>query len=137
MASRRKRWVIRSGLIAALIVVALLVRPVFYVARAVWRDRDGIAALPPGEVDDSGRLSRAKVTEVRQIPADPAVAEEQLRVLLKRARAEKLPVSIAGARHSMGGHTIAPGGVAVQMLGFRHMTLDEQSEVLTVGAGAL
>lgn len=136
MTSPRKRWVIRSVLVVALLVFALLARPVFYVARAVWRDRDGIAALPPGEVDDSGRQSRAKA-EVWQIPTDPATAEEQLRALLRRARSDKLPVSIAGARHSMGGHTIAPDGVAIQMLGFRHMTLDEQSEMLTVGAGAL
>jgi FAD/FMN-containing dehydrogenase len=93
--------------------------------------------LPPGELDDASRLSRAKVAEVWQIPADPAKAEEQLRLLLQRAREAKLPVAIAGARHSMGGHTIAPDGIAIQMVGFRRMELDVASDILTVGAGAL
>ena len=36
------------------------------------------------------------------VPADPGKAESQLRELLALARVEKLPVSIAGARHTMG-----------------------------------
>ena len=120
----------------ALAVALLVARPLFYVARAVWRDRDDIGSLPPGELDDASRLNRAKVAEVWHVPEDPAAAEEQLRSLLRRARAERLPVAIAGARHSMGGHTIASGGIAVQMLGFRHMAFDEKADVLTVGAGA-
>jgi FAD/FMN-containing dehydrogenase len=137
MTSRAKRRILGALAIAALVVVALVGRPAFYILRAVWRDRDDIPPLPPGEVDDASRLDRAKVAEVWQIPAGPAAAEEQLRALLQRAREQKLPVAIAGARHSMGGHTIAPDGIAIQMLGFRHMRLDEQSNVLTVGAGAL
>lgn len=137
MAGRRKRLAIRAVFVVVVAFVALFGRPIFVVTRAAWRDRDGIAPLPPGVVDDAGRLSQTKVAEVWQIPADLATAEEQLRGLLKRAQSEKLPVSIAGARHSMGGHTIAPDGIAIQMLGFRHMSFDEQSDVLTVGAGAL
>lgn len=137
MAIRKKRLAIRVLLGVLLVIVVLFGRPLFYVARAAWRDRDDIPALAPGEMDDAGRLNRASMAEVWSIPAEPALAEEQLRALMRRARAEKLPVSIAGARHSMGGHTIAPGGVAVQMLGFRHMDFDEKSETLTVGAGAL
>jgi len=59
-----------------------------------------------------------------------------LRALLAKARAEGLKVSIAGARHTMGGHTLYPGGIAIDMLTFKHMQLDETSNVLTVGAGA-
>lgn len=135
MSRRRKRWLTVG--IVILVVAALIGRPLFYLARAAWRDRSDIPALPPNELDDAGRLSQAKVAEIWPIPAEPANAEEQLRSLFKKAREEKLPVSIAGARHSMGGHTIAPGGIAIQMLGFRHMEFDEKSEVLTVGAGAL
>jgi hypothetical protein len=123
--------------VVALVVVALFGRPIFYIARSYWRDRDDIAVLPSGVVDDASRLNRARVAEVWQVPDDPAAAEEQLRALLKRARAAKVPISIAGARHSMGGHTIAPDGIAVQMLGFRRMDFDDDSGILTVGAGAL
>lgn len=134
--SRRSR-VLGCISIFMLVVLALLGRPVFYITRAVWRDRDDSSSLPPGEVDDASRLNRAKVSEVWQIPADPVGAEQQLRLLLQRARSEKLPVSIAGARHSMGGHTIAPGGIVIQMSGFNRMNLDRDSNLLTVGAGAL
>lgn len=137
MTKRMKRRLAVTALAVVLIVLALIGRPAFYVLRAVWRDRDDIAALPAGEVDDAGRLSRAKVAEVWTIPADPATAETQLRALLLRATVEKLPVSVAGARHTMGGHTIAPDGVAVQMRGFNHMAFDEAADVLTVGAGAM
>ncbi|HEX4607115.1 MAG TPA: FAD-binding oxidoreductase [Urbifossiella sp.] len=137
MTRRTKRRLLGSALAVALVTAALAARPVFYVARSAWRDRDDRPALPPGEVDDAGRLSRARAAEVWQVPADPAAAEGQLRALLGRARAGRLPVAIAGARHSMGGHTVAPDGVAVQMLGFRHMSLDDKAEVLTVGAGTL
>jgi FAD/FMN-containing dehydrogenase len=36
----------------------------------------------------------------------------------------------------MGGHTIYPGGVSIDMTPFRHMQLDEERDVLHVGAGA-
>ncbi|WP_020475446.1 FAD-binding protein [Zavarzinella formosa] len=137
MTKRTKRRVLGALLVVGLIVVALFGRPAFYIARAMWRDRDDIAALPPGELDDVSRLNRAKVAEVWKMPADPVMAEDQLRALLRRAKAEKLPVSIAGARHSMGGHAIAPDGVAIQMAGFNRMEFDEESGLLTVGAGAL
>lgn len=58
-------------------------------------------------------------------------------LLLARARAEGLRGSIAGARHSMGGHTIYPGGIVVDMRPWKEMDLDEGQDVLTVGAGAL
>ena len=137
MTRRTKRRILGMLLFGALVVVVLIGRPVFYVVRAMWRDRDDIAALPPGEVDDASRLNRAKPAEVWQIPADPATAVTQLQALLRHAHEQKLPVAIAGARHSMGGHTIASDGVAIQMLGFRHMEFDDKSEILTVGAGAL
>src|SRR5690606_36829415 len=76
------------------------------------------------------------VTETLPVPADPVEAEEQLRALLRRARAENLKVAIAGARHSMGGHTIYPGGVAVDMLPFNRMSLDTETDILHVGSGA-
>jgi FAD/FMN-containing dehydrogenase len=137
MTRRTKRRLIGTLVIVSLVVISLFGRPIFYIARSYWRDRHDIAVLPSGEVDDASRLSRAKVAEVWQVPDDPAAAEQQLRALLQRAREAKLSISIAGARHSMGGHTIAPDGIAVQMLGFRHMDLDVESGILTVGAGAL
>jgi FAD/FMN-containing dehydrogenase len=92
--------------------------------------------VPPGYADDASRMNRTAVAEVWPIPADRADAETQLRALLDRARAERLPVAIAGARHSMGGHTIAPDGVVLDMLPFKHMKLDVNRQLLSVGSGA-
>src|SRR5581483_2662422 len=82
------------------------------------------------------RMNRTRVAEVWSIPADATAAESQLRDLLGRAHTEHLPIAIAGARHSMGGHTISPDGIVINMLPFRHMELDSKNQILKVGAGA-
>lgn len=46
-------------------------------------------------------------------------------------------MSIAGTRHSIGGHPIDPGGISINMLPLNQMRLDENREILRVGAGAL
>jgi len=72
-----------------------------------------------------------------QISPHPDSAVPQLRQLLLYARQQHLPVSIAGAKHSMGGHTIAPDGVRIDMLPFKKLSLDTTTGILTAGAGAL
>ena len=87
-------------------------------------------------VDDASRLDATPVREVWDMPADDAEAERGLRGLLVRAREQGLRVSIAGARHSMGGQTIAPGGIEINMLPYCRMELDESRNLLHVRAGA-
>jgi len=95
------------------------------------------AAVPLlGHVDDASRMNQTQVAEVWPIPADRAEAEAQLQALLARARQDQLHVSIAGARHSMGGHTVAPGGVVIDMLPFKRLELNADKKLLTAGAGA-
>lgn len=120
----------------SLIAGMLVSRPAWHLLRTWYSDSPVSASIPMGMVDDASRLNQTTVTEVLQIPATTAQAEEQLRLLLMRAAKEKLKVSVAGTRHSMGGHTIYPGGVAVDMLPFNHMKLDERGEILHVGSGA-
>ncbi len=118
---------------------ALLVacgQPTFLLLRARFRDRPVPDDLPPNQADDASRLERTEVAEVWDVPAAPAEAEAQMRALLRRARAQALRVSIAGARHSMGGHTIYPGGIVLNMLPFKRMELAVEKKVLHVGAGA-
>ena len=79
---------------------------------------------------------QTRVAEIWSIPSDPTEAESQLRTLLHRARAERLRIAIAGARHSMGGHTIYPDGIILDMLPFHRMELDAGKRILRVGAGA-
>ena len=56
--------------------------------------------------------------------------------LLRRARAQNLGVSIAGAKHTMGGHTICPDGIVIDMLPFNRLEFDADRKVLRAGAGA-
>ena len=134
----RKRW--RRVLLVLLAVFLLLAwflgKPAVLWTKAWWLDRPVVETLPPGQADDASRLNRTMVAEVWSIPSDPAAAEEQLRALLRRAREARLPVAIAGARHSMGGHTIAPGGIVLNMLPFNRLAWNPQMQLLTVGAGA-
>jgi FAD/FMN-containing dehydrogenase len=124
--------------LAALVLVAAVVAgiPSFFWTRAWLGDTPVVEVLPASYVDDASRLNRTHVAETWSIPSDPEAAEAQLRELIQRARAERLPIAIGGARHSMGGHTIAPEGVVVDMLPFNHMELDAERKILRVGAGA-
>jgi FAD/FMN-containing dehydrogenase len=87
-------------------------------------------------VDDASRLNNTPVSEVLKLASDPQAAETQLRELLSRARKDHLKVSIAGARHSMGGHTIYPGGIVLDMLPFNRLELDTSRAILHAGSGA-
>lgn len=88
------------------------------------------------EIDDASRLNALVVAEIWDIPAEAGEAERRLAALLRRAARDRVKVSIAGARHSMGGHTIHPGGVVVNMLPYNRVELDEARGLLRVGAGA-
>jgi FAD/FMN-containing dehydrogenase len=135
MTKRTFRWMTGIGLLLVA-VGTFSCRPGYHLFRTWLEDKTQIVAPPPGFVDDASRMNETAVAEVWHVPADPAQAEEQLRDLLCRAREGGLGVSIAGARHTMGGHTIAPGGIVLNMLPFNRMALDEASSTLRVGAGA-
>jgi FAD/FMN-containing dehydrogenase len=119
------------------VVAAFVARPALHLAKTAWSDGDSRAPVPAGHADDASRLDLTQVAETWDIPADPAAAETQLADLLRRAKKDGLRVSIAGARHSMGGHTIYPGGIVVNMRPFSRMRYDAARGVLVVGAGAL
>ncbi|MBT2785294.1 MULTISPECIES: FAD-binding oxidoreductase [unclassified Halomonas] len=122
--------------IAAAILVALSL-PVSHLVATVVRDQDSLESVLADYADDVSRLNAIRVQEIWAVPDSPDDAELQLVELLARARRDQLPVSIAGARHSMGAHTIAPDGIIINMLPFNEMSLSEDGDVLTVQAGAL
>lgn len=119
----------------ALLLVCLASAATLHPTGAQQRDRasrTGDAAY----VDDASRLNRTHVAKIVDIAGDRAGAEELLRRILARARREHRPVSISGARHSMGGQTIIPEGIIVNMLPYDRMELDASRRLLHVGAGA-
>jgi FAD/FMN-containing dehydrogenase len=95
------------------------------------------AATKAPVADDVSRLNATPIHQFWDIPSGEPTAQSALRELLKQAGGAGLHVSIAGARHSMGGQTIAPGGIRVNMLPLRSMELDEKTNLLHVDAGAL
>ena len=84
-----------------------------------------------GTLNDASCLNRTPVYGVVRI-----LTEEHLKTALTFARENELKVSIAGVRHSMGGHTFAKNALVLDMTAFRAMKLDEASKVLTVQSGA-
>lgn len=130
----RRQWIILGASLSILVVLAA--RPTWHLLRTSFGDRNEIEALSPGFMDDASRLNRTEVADIWPVPADPQEAEQQLQQLLDRAKRDGMRVSIAGARHSMGGHTIIPGGIVLDMLPFHQMKLDEKAGILHVQSGA-
>lgn len=133
------KWLKRTRWFVAIMVLLLVVlgRPAWHLWRTVKSDDFLLPEIPPGFVNDASRLNLTKVDRVWDIPEDAAQAEKQLAELLEIARRDRLPVSIAGARHSMGGHTISPDGIVINMRPFCCMELNEAKDRLHVQSGAL
>jgi len=125
-----RRQVLAMGAAVPALVVA---RPVGHLALSALRDRDTLPATAPGFVDDASGMAATRA-EVHVLA--PASAEGQLRELLARARVEGRGLSVAGARHTMGGQTSSPDGLVADMAEIKDMHLSEDSALLTVGAGA-
>jgi FAD/FMN-containing dehydrogenase len=119
-----------------LLLLVLVAHPIFYLVKTAWNDGNQIVPTPPGRINDASRLDETSVAKIWKIPANEKSAEEQLAALLQFARTNHLKVSIAGARHSMGGHVIYPDGIVIDMLPFNQMELDGPNLVLHVQAGA-
>jgi FAD/FMN-containing dehydrogenase len=124
---------------AGIVLFLLLIfvgRPIVFLSLVWFEDGKTNLADPAIGREDFGRFDHSSPQEVVPVASDPQQAEQQLSALVIRAAKQKLRISISGARHSMGGHTLYPGGIALDMLPFNHMSLDETKGILTVGAGA-
>ena len=83
-------------------------------------------------MNDFSRLNSTLVHEVIR-----PTTEEQIRDAIQEAAAKGLKVAIAGKRHSMGGQTLYPDAIALDMLAFnRIVSLNDASKNTTVQSGA-
>jgi FAD/FMN-containing dehydrogenase len=123
---------------AAVVGIGLLVvgRPVGHVALAWLRNGPAPEPPPPTVIVDASGLDPIDVAEV--IAVGPGVGEgaAQVRAALDRARAAGKHLSVAGARHSMGGHVATPDGLVLDLDGLDHVVYDPATTEVTVGAGA-
>ncbi|WKZ37012.1 MAG: FAD-binding oxidoreductase [Anaerolineales bacterium] len=84
-----------------------------------------------GSINDVSCLNRTPVYGIVQITS---VDDIQNAVLF--AKENKLKVSMAGVRHSMGGQAFYKNNLVLDMLKFNQMSLDEANRILTVQSGA-
>ncbi|HEV2581836.1 MAG TPA: FAD-binding oxidoreductase [Ktedonobacteraceae bacterium] len=85
-----------------------------------------------GTINDVTGVNRTSIYGTLQIKS-----EDDLRNALQFARQHKRTVSIAGARHSMGGQEFATDALVLDMRGFNQVTVDATSKMLTVQSGAI
>nr|WP_228429235.1 FAD-binding protein [Chryseobacterium sp. 52] len=130
----KKRYFFISGIIIVLIIISI---PIIHILKTKWNESDMKTEIPKGYTNDASQLNLTKIDTLIKVPSSKTEIEGQLRQILKYAKEKKLKVSIAGARHSMGGHTIYPNGILLNMLPYKHMEFDAENNILTVGSGAL
>lgn len=118
-------------------VLIFLSVPIFHILKTKWTESDNTQTIPNGYTNDASQLNLTKVDTIIQVPNDKTEIENQLKDILKYAKENNLKISIAGARHTMGGHTIYPNGIVLNMLQYKQMELDTTNNILTIGSGAL
>jgi FAD/FMN-containing dehydrogenase len=129
------RW--RTFLKAAIAVVLVLIaRQAWYYAAGPSGEKDCGPAAPRASgaatvINDVSCLNPTPVSAIVQVQS-----EEDVRLALQSARARGVKVSIAGARHSQGGHAFANGNVVLDMRRFSRMVLNESARSITVQSGA-
>jgi decaprenylphospho-beta-D-ribofuranose 2-oxidase len=121
---RRFRRLILAALVLTIALVgAVLLVPLYH---------ETPPAASPNIANDVARLNLTAVREVIQ-----PTTENEIRDAVLKAAASGAKVTIAGKRHSMGGQTLYPDSITIDMLRFNKIiTLDEANRILTVQSGA-
>jgi FAD/FMN-containing dehydrogenase len=84
-----------------------------------------------GTINDASCLDRTSVYGIVQV-----TNVDDIKNALEFAKENNLKVSMAGARHSMGGQAFFRNALVLDMTKFNRMSLDETNKVLTVQSGA-
>ncbi|WP_326984592.1 FAD-binding oxidoreductase [Chryseobacterium sp. MYb264] len=133
----KKKYLLILGALSVIALIFLSI-PVVHVFKTKWSESDfQKTEIPKGYTNDASQLNLTKVDTIIQVPKNKIEIENQLRQILKYAKEKNLKVSLAGAQHSMGGHSIYPNGILLNMLPYKQMELDEKNNILTIGSGAL
>lgn len=84
-----------------------------------------------GVINDASCVDETNVYGVVKI-----TSVEDIQAALQFARERDLKVSLAGAKHSMGGHAFAPGNLVLDMNTFNRIDFDKASSTVTIESGA-
>ncbi|MGO4496107.1 FAD-dependent oxidoreductase [Paenibacillus sp. 2RAB27] len=90
-----------------------------------------------GGEDPFLRSDYSKLRPVKIERVIPTQEIKQLQEIVREAREKELKISIAGQRHSQGGHTYYKDGIVLDMTPFNKvLTFDEKAKTITVQSGA-
>ncbi len=128
-----------SRIILFIIIVLLIIiaRPAYHLISAYVNDKNPVNTEKAGYTNDASNLNETKIATLVKIAPDTGQAIIQICSLIKQAKLEGKKISIAGAQHSMGGHTIYPDGIVLDMKGFNYLAFDSAQNILLTGSGAL
>lgn len=117
--------------------VIFLSIPAAHLIKTFLNENKKETKIPEGFTNDVSELSLTKVDSIINVPSSKSEIVKQLQKILKYSKSKKIPISIAGAKHSMGGHTMYPNGIVLNMRPYKEMQIDTINNILTIGSGAL
>lgn len=111
--------------------------PTFHITKTYLNEDNVEIEIPKSYTNDASGLSMTKIDSIIDVPNSKDEIISQLKEVVKYSKINKIPISIAGAKHSMGGHTMYPNGIVVNMRPYKKMQIDTINNILTIGSGAL
>ncbi len=134
---KSKLTVRRIIIFIILVLLIFIARPVSFLIYTYYKDKKATRIEKTGYVNDASNLNETKIGTIVKVSDKVDEAIIQISLLIKQANLQGKKISIAGAQHSMGGHTIYSDGIVLDMKRFHYMQLDSFSNSLLVGSGAL
>lgn len=126
----KKRILRRTLIFLLLIVLVVIARPVSFLLYTYYKDQKATRAQKAGYTNDASHLNETPIGTLVKVPENVDEAITQIAQLIKQASLPGKKISIAGAQHSMGGHTIYPNGIVLDMKSFHYMKYDSISNTL-------
>lgn len=111
--------------------------PTFHLTKTYLNEDNVEIEIPKGYTNDASGLSMTKIDSIINVPNSKDEIISQLKEVIEYSKINKIPISIAGAKHSMGGHTMYPNGIVLNMRPYKKMQIDTINNILTIGSGAL
>ncbi|MDP8101673.1 FAD-binding protein [Phocoenobacter atlanticus] len=122
--------------LTALLIIFISI-PAFHLIKTYLNEDNSKVEIPKGYTNDASELNLTKVDQIIDVAQSKEAIISQLKDILKYAKTNHKAISMAGAKHSMGGHTMYPDGIVLNMRPYNQMQLDTTNNILTIGSGAL
>lgn len=119
-----------------MVLLVFISIPSIHLLKTKIAENETGTSIPKGYTNDESHLNLTPIDSVINVSSDSIELINQLKSLLEYAKRRDLKISIAGTKHSMGGHTITKDGIQLNMLPFDKMSLDTINNILTIGSGA-